>query len=90
LVPLLYQETNDLELSVSLVVNTIKKAVEKFDRTAELVRGKFAGDSEIERRLKIHIEANQLNCTGNLFWSLRTSRYGVNAQTMTGGVTISL
>jgi hypothetical protein len=90
LVPLLYQETNNLELSVSLVVDTIKKAVEKFDRTAELLQSKYAGDSEIQRRLKIHIEANQFNCTGNLYWSLRTSRYGVNAQTMTGGVTISL
>jgi hypothetical protein len=90
LVPLLYRETNNLTMSVSLVVDTIKKAVGKFDRTAELLRSKYAEDSEIELRLRTHIEANQFNCTGNLFWSLRTGRYGVNSQTMTGGVTITL
>ena len=90
LVPLLYRESNNLKMSVSLVVDTIKKAVGKFDRTAELLRSKYAEDSEIERRLRTHSEANQSNCTGNLVWSLRTGRYGVNAQTMTSGVTIAL
>ena len=90
LVPLLYRESNNLKMSVSLVVDTIKKAVGKFDRTAELLRSKYAEDLEIELRLRAHIEANQFNCTGNLFWSLRTGRYGVNAQTMTGGMTIAL
>ena len=75
---------------MSLVVDTIKNAVVKFDRTAELLRSNYAEGSEIERRLRTHIEAHQFNCTGNLFWSLRTGRYGVNAQTMTGGVIISL
>ena len=90
LVPLLYRETNNLDISVSLVVDTIKKAVGTFDRTAGLLRSKYAEDLEIELRLRAHIEANQFNCTGNLFWSLRTGRYGVNAQTMTSGVTIAL
>jgi hypothetical protein len=71
-------------------VDTIKKVVRKFDRTAELLRSKYAEDSEIERRLRIRIEANQFNYTSNLFWSPRAGRYGVNAETMTGGVTISI
>jgi hypothetical protein len=89
-VPLLYQETNNLNLLVSLVVDTTKKAVEKFGRTAELLRIKYTGNLGLERYLKVHIEASQFSSTGNLFWPLRTSRYGVNAQMMTGAVPVSL
>ena len=88
--PLLYQKFSNLKMSVSLIVEAVEKAVQNFDRTAKVLQKKYADDSEIAKRLKTHIEANQYNCTGNLYWSLRTGRYGVNAQTMTGGVTMPL
>ena len=90
LVPLLYHKVSNLKLSVSLIVEAVEKAIQNFDRTAEKLRKKYSGDEKIAQRLNAHIEASQMNCTGNLHWSLRTGRYGVSQRSIVGGVTIHL
>jgi hypothetical protein len=89
-VPLLYQRFGNLKLAVTLIVEAVEKAVRNFDRTAELLRKRYAGDEKISARLDAFIEASQFNCTGNLYWSLRTGRYGVSQKSIAGGVTLHL
>ncbi|KAF2467746.1 terpenoid synthase [Lindgomyces ingoldianus] len=90
LVPLLYHRFGNLQLAVSLIVEAVEKAVQNFDSTAETLMRRYSADEKIARKLKAHIEANQYNCTGNLFWSLRTGRYGVCQKSIVGGVVIPL
>ncbi|KAJ0154480.1 hypothetical protein CTA2_12990 [Colletotrichum tanaceti] len=90
IVPLLYNNVGSLAAAVAMVVGIIEKSIEEFDGAAALLLGKFADDEALVADLKVYIDACRLNCTGNLNWSLRTGRYGVSQQTITGGVTMRL
>ncbi|KAG6353738.1 hypothetical protein INS49_005447 [Diaporthe citri] len=89
-VPLLYLVHGNLDLAVSLVVETIENAVKDFDCAAESLARKFSDDKEFIPRLETFIRACRLNCTGNLNWSLQTGRYGVSQHSIAGGVTLRL
>lgn len=88
--PLLYHKHGNLDLAVSLVVETIENAVKDFDCAAEALTRRFSDDRELILRLETYIRACRLNCTGNLNWSLQTGRYGVSQQSIAGGVTLRL
>ncbi|KAF2871389.1 isoprenoid synthase domain-containing protein [Massariosphaeria phaeospora] len=90
LLPLLHQKFGQLNISVSLVVEAVEKAVKNFDNTAASLLDNYSADRQITGRLKAFIEASQYNCTGNLGWSLRTGRYGVCQKSIIGGVTVKL
>ncbi|ORX95690.1 isoprenoid synthase domain-containing protein, partial [Clohesyomyces aquaticus] len=90
LVPLLYRKFGNLDLAVSLIVEAVQKAVQNFDRVAERLTNKYSADEKIAVKLRAHIDANRYNCTGNLYWSLRTGRYGVCQKSIVGGVLIAL
>ncbi|KAK2595981.1 hypothetical protein N8I77_013493 [Diaporthe amygdali] len=90
LVPLLYHKHGNLDLAVSLVVETIENAVKDFDCAAEALARKFSADRELMPKLETYINACRLNCTGNLNWSLQTGRYGVSQHNIAGGVTLKL
>ncbi|PFH62200.1 hypothetical protein XA68_14607 [Ophiocordyceps unilateralis] len=76
LVPLLFHQSGDLKAAVSQVVEIIQGAVQRFDIAATALTNKFAGDSSIAENLSRYIDACRKNCTGGLYWSLRTARYG--------------
>ncbi|KAF5513373.1 Presilphiperfolan-8-beta-ol synthase [Colletotrichum fructicola] len=90
IVPLLFREFGSLDLAVSMVVETIEKAVEDFDYAAYILTERYSGDESLIGNLKTYINACRLNCTGNLNWSLQTGRYGVSKHTIAGGVMMRL
>ncbi|KAF4831147.1 Pristinol synthase [Colletotrichum tropicale] len=90
IVPLLFREFGSLGLAVSMVVETIEKAVEDFDYAAYILTERYSGDKSLIGNLKTYINACRLNCTGNLNWSLQTGRYGVSKHTIAGGVMMRL
>ncbi|KAJ0273315.1 hypothetical protein COL940_009941 [Colletotrichum noveboracense] len=90
IVPLLFREFCSLDLAVSMVVETIEKAVEDFDHAAYILTERYSGDESLIGNLKTYINACRLNCTGNLNWSLQTGRYGVSKHTFAGGVMMRL
>ncbi|KAF4808338.1 Presilphiperfolan-8-beta-ol synthase [Colletotrichum siamense] len=90
IVPLLFREFGSLDLAVSMVVETIEKAVEDFDYAAYVLTERYSGDESLIGNLKTYINACRLNCTGNLNWSLQTDRYGVSKHTIAGGVMMRL
>ncbi|KAF4923082.1 Presilphiperfolan-8-beta-ol synthase [Colletotrichum viniferum] len=85
IVPLLFREFGSLDLAVSMVVETIEKAVEYFDYAAYILTERY-----LTGNLKTYINACRLNCTGNLNWGLQTGRYGVSKHTIAGGVMMRL
>ncbi|KAF3804594.1 hypothetical protein GCG54_00012081 [Colletotrichum gloeosporioides] len=90
IVPLLFRQFGSLDLAVSMVVETIEKAVEDFDYAAYILTERYSGDESLIGNLKTYINACRLNCTGNLNWSLQTGRYGVSKHTIAGGVMMRL
>ncbi|KAJ0358817.1 hypothetical protein COL154_008858, partial [Colletotrichum chrysophilum] len=83
IVPLLFREFCSLDLAVSMVVETIEKAVEDFDHAAYILTERYSGDESLIGNLKTYINACRLNCTGN-------GRYGVSKHTFAGGVMMRL
>ncbi|KAF4876890.1 Presilphiperfolan-8-beta-ol synthase [Colletotrichum siamense] len=90
IVPLLFRQFGSLDLAVSMVVQTIEKAVEDFDYAAYVLTERYSGDESLIGNLKTYINACRLNCTGNLNWSLQTGRYGVSKHAIAGGVMMRL
>ncbi|KAI8293167.1 hypothetical protein K4K59_005890 [Colletotrichum sp. SAR11_240] len=90
IVPLLFREFGSLDLAVSMVVETIEKAVEDFDYAAYILTERYSGDESLTGNLKTYLNACRLNCTGNLNWSLQTGRYGVSKHAIAGGVMMRL
>ncbi|KAF5516045.1 Presilphiperfolan-8-beta-ol synthase [Colletotrichum siamense] len=90
IVPLLFRQFGSLDLAVSMVVETIEKAVEDFDYAAYILTERYSGDESLIGNLKTYINACRLNCTGNLNWSLQTGRYGVSKHAIAGGVMMRL
>jgi hypothetical protein len=66
LIPLLHRRLGQLDTSVSLVVEAVKNAVQRFDNTAASLMEKYFENQDVEGNLKAFIEASQYNCTGNL------------------------
>ncbi|KAH0436035.1 terpene synthase metal-binding domain protein [Colletotrichum camelliae] len=90
IVPLLFHKFGSLDLAVSMVLETIEKAVEDFDYASFILVERYSGDEALTSNLKTYINACRLNCTGNLNWSLQTGRYGVSKHTIAGGVMMRL
>ncbi|RDA88977.1 hypothetical protein CP532_0611 [Ophiocordyceps camponoti-leonardi (nom. inval.)] len=76
LVPLLYYQTGNLDEAVSHVFYMMEKAIDRFDRAANTLLEKFAGDTTLAENLSRYIQTCRKNCTGSLYWSVRTARYG--------------
>ena len=90
LVPILYHHYGDMDMVVSKVVAMVEKEVQAFDRTAEKLLEKYIDDADISATLRALIDTCRYNCTGNLYWSLRTGRYGIGQQSMAEGTVIRL
>lgn len=88
LVPLLYHKLGDMNLVASSIVHNIEEAIQIFDLNADILLNKHAEDEKISSRLHGFIKQCRYNCTGNLYWSLRTGRYGISQESMAGGVTL--
>ncbi|KAJ2983082.1 hypothetical protein NQ176_g946 [Zarea fungicola] len=75
MVPLLYTEFGSMKTALAMIVGLVEEAVESFDRAATALLGKYSDDGTIADKLTLYIDACRQNCTGNLYWSLRTARY---------------
>ncbi|RDA94855.1 hypothetical protein CP533_4215 [Ophiocordyceps camponoti-saundersi (nom. inval.)] len=75
LVPLLYNRGGNLEAAVSQVVHIMQEAIQRLDRAATKLATKFAGDETVAEGFSRYINTCRQNCTGSLYWSVRTARY---------------
>lgn len=90
LVPILYHHYGDMDIVVAKVVGMVQKEIQAFDRTAEKLLEKYIDDEATSATLRSLIDTCRFNCTGNLYWSLRTGRYGIGQQSMAEGTVIQL
>ncbi|PHH80719.1 hypothetical protein CDD80_67 [Ophiocordyceps camponoti-rufipedis] len=74
LVPLLYHQSGNFEDAVTQVIGIVKKAIRHFDLVAATLANKFK-DEAVAGNLCRFVDACRKNCTGSLYWSLRTRRY---------------
>ena len=51
---------------------------------------RYIDDEATSATLRSLIDTCRFNCTGNLYWSLRTGRYGIGQQSMAEGTVIQL
>ncbi|KAI3550444.1 hypothetical protein CABS01_13506 [Colletotrichum abscissum] len=90
IVPLLFRETESLDVAVSMVTEMIHKAITEFNHAAECLMAKFSDDETLAANLKTYIDGCKYICTGNLTWSLQTGRYGLSQHSISGGLAMRL
>ncbi|KAL0778598.1 hypothetical protein CaCOL14_004856 [Colletotrichum acutatum] len=90
IVPLLFRETESLNVAVSVVIETIGKAITEFNHAAACLMAKFADDETLASNIKAFIDGCKYICTGNLTWSFQTGRYGVSQHSISEGLAMRL
>ncbi|KAK0379815.1 hypothetical protein CMEL01_11421 [Colletotrichum melonis] len=90
IVPLLFRETESLDVAVSMVTEMIHKAITEFNHAAECLMARFSDDETSAANLKTYIDGCKYICTGNLTWSLQTGRYGLSQHSISGGLALRL
>jgi len=91
LIPILFVETNDLQVAVNQAAKMTEKAVAKFEATAVSVRilarsmKPIAENDSPTQAIEGFIQSCQYACTANLYWSLSSGRYGLNCESLHGG-----
>ena len=91
LIPLLYNRVGNAQAAVDQTTQILIEYVAGFEETAKrLLASHSVRDVGSFSQLQDFVAGCRFYCTGNLVWSLKTQRYGIECEDMSGGVEVCL
>lgn len=90
LIPLLYAQHGTLEAAVAECLEMINTSIANFELASEQLLERYSSNKELHSNLQKWLHACRCACTSNLNWSLGSGRYKLGAESLSGGLTVSL
>lgn len=90
LIPILYTQHGTLEGAVAEALEMIHISIANFEVAAQQLLERYHSNKELHSNLQKWLHACRCACTSNLNWSLGSGRYKLGAQSLSGGLTVSL
>lgn len=76
-IPVLWLQTQDLRKAVDMATDILRMSKEVFDQTEQKVLGRCADNARETMAVKSYLESLKTNIIGNVAWSMRCKRYGL-------------
>ncbi|KAI0418367.1 terpenoid synthase [Xylaria grammica] len=87
LLPLLFLRYGSIQTALDHAVHIVSSSIGRLETAERDILNRYStATAETQEKLRLHIKACKLACTGNLNWSLVSSRYGIHSASTGGAI----
>ncbi|KAH7311393.1 isoprenoid synthase domain-containing protein [Stachybotrys elegans] len=90
LIALLLPESSSVQHAVDKAADIVRTAVSRLDAAEKTMLDQYPKGSQLYQDVKLFIDSCKTGCTGNLNWSLASTRYKLGSKSMKGGLWVTL
>ncbi|KAI0143932.1 terpenoid synthase [Hypoxylon sp. NC0597] len=90
LVPLLSLKLGSVQAAMNQAVDIVRSSIQRFNAAESEILDRYSTMPKVQEDIHKFIDGCKYACTSNLSWSLVSSRYKLNCQSMKGGLHITL
>ncbi|KAI0532335.1 terpenoid synthase [Xylaria digitata] len=87
LIPLLFLKCGSVQTALDQILRELSGSIGRFEAAERDILSRYsAATAETQEKIRHHVEACKMACTGNLDWSIVSGRYGIHSTSMKDGI----
>ncbi|KAI1211726.1 terpenoid synthase [Annulohypoxylon truncatum] len=90
LIALLFLELGSVQAAINHAVEIVRSATHRLEAAEADIIERYSSMPKVQEDIRKFVQGCKYACTSNLNWSLTSGRYGLNCQSMKGGLHITL